>query len=70
MVIYMKHPVHGTKVAVAELEAASDEKNGWVRYTLADAAVGEEKKVRRRRNAEEIAADNALVVDTKLAEVA
>lgn len=34
MVIYMKHPKHGTKVAICDLEANSDEKNGWVRYTL------------------------------------
>ncbi len=33
MVIYMKHPKHGTKVAICDLEANSDEKNGWVRYT-------------------------------------
>ena len=33
-VIYMKHPVHGAKVATMELEAIADEANGWVRYTL------------------------------------
>lgn len=32
MVIYLWHPVHGTKVATAEEEAKADEKNGWVRY--------------------------------------
>jgi hypothetical protein len=26
MVIYMRHPVHGNKVAIAEAEAAYDEK--------------------------------------------
>jgi len=31
-VIYLKHPVHGVKVATMELEAAYDESNGWVRY--------------------------------------
>jgi len=36
MVIYMRHPVHGTKVAIAEAEAVSDEKNGWERYELGD----------------------------------
>jgi hypothetical protein len=30
--IYLKHPVHGAKVAIAEAEAAYDEKSGWVRY--------------------------------------
>ena len=34
MVIYMRHPTHGTKVAIAEAEAVGDEKNGWERYTL------------------------------------
>jgi hypothetical protein len=33
MVIYLKHPIHGRKVATMELEADADEKNGWVRYT-------------------------------------
>jgi len=32
MVIYMQHPVHGTKVAIAEAEAEADTKNGWERY--------------------------------------
>jgi hypothetical protein len=34
MHIYLRHPTHGTKVAVAESEALYDEKNGWVRYTV------------------------------------
>ena len=33
-VIYMKHAVHGAKVANMEAEAVADEANGWVRYTL------------------------------------
>ena len=33
MVIYLKHPVHGRKVATMDLEANADEQNGWVRYT-------------------------------------
>lgn len=32
MVIYLKHPIYGTKVASMELEAVADEKNGWVRF--------------------------------------
>jgi hypothetical protein len=31
MVIYMRHPQHGTKIAIAEAEAVADEANGWVR---------------------------------------
>lgn len=32
MIIYMKHPIHGAKVATMELEAEFDEQHGWVRY--------------------------------------
>ena len=46
--IYLSHPVHGRKVAVLELEAEYDEKNGWTRYTL-DESVVDEPKVKRRR---------------------
>jgi hypothetical protein len=34
MVIYLRHPLHGNKVAIAEAEAVCDEKNGWERYTV------------------------------------
>ena len=30
--IYLKHEIHGTKVACSDMEAEYDEKNGWVRY--------------------------------------
>ena len=39
MHIYLSHPVHGSKVAISELEAELDEANGWVRYELGDAPV-------------------------------
>ena len=52
-VIYMKHDVHGAKVATMELEAVADEANGWLRYTL-DTPVEEVapvnvQEVKRRR---------------------
>lgn len=31
-VIYMRHPVHGAKVAISEHEAAQDEMYGWERF--------------------------------------
>ena len=31
-VIYLEHPVHGTKVATLDMEADFDEQNGWTRY--------------------------------------
>ena len=51
MVIYLKHPTHGVKVAIAEAEAEADEKNGWVRYNL-EAPVNELEVKRRRRQSE------------------
>lgn len=36
MNIYLKHPVHGTKVAFLDLEAEADEEMGWVRYNPED----------------------------------
>ena len=34
MTIYLKHLIHGTKVASMDLEAENDEQNGWTRYTI------------------------------------
>ena len=34
-VIYLKHPVHGHKVACSDMEADHDENHGWERYTVA-----------------------------------
>lgn len=33
MVIYLKHPIHGTKVAISEVEAEYDMENGWEKFT-------------------------------------
>ena len=41
-IIYLKHPVHGTKVANMEAEAENDEQNDWVRYTLDTPSISEE----------------------------
>jgi len=32
MHIYLKHPIFGPKIAISDLEAEYDEKNGWARY--------------------------------------
>ena len=32
-VIYLRHPIHGAKVATMEMEAVYDQRNGWERYT-------------------------------------
>lgn len=39
--IYLRHPVHGTKVAIMEQEAKYDQQNGWVRYTHDTPSVSE-----------------------------
>jgi hypothetical protein len=64
MTIYLRHPVHGTKVAVMAMEAEYDEQNGWERYdpnaveeveevapeeTVAEVAPSNELEVKRRR---------------------
>ena len=54
MVIYLRHPVHGTKVACAEAEAVYDEKNGWVRFDVDEepVTVNEMKRPRGRPRVE------------------
>lgn len=51
--IYLKHPVHGTKIATMEQEADADERNGWKRYDpnapVVDTPVNELETRRRRR---------------------
>jgi hypothetical protein len=32
MHIYLQHPIHGTKVAISDMEANADEERGWTRY--------------------------------------
>ena len=54
MHIYLKHPIHGNKVAISDLEADKDVKEGWTRYTL-DAPAKEAAPVnelKRRRKTE------------------
>ena len=42
MEIYLRHPIHGTKIATMDLEADYDEQHGWVRYTPATPSPVEE----------------------------
>jgi hypothetical protein len=57
MNITMTHPVHGAKVAIMDLEAEEDEKNGWIRYNpdtpVQAAPVNTLETKRRRKPAEE-----------------
>ena len=50
-VIYLRHPVHGSKVATMDAEAEYDEQNGWIRYNPSTPS-----------QAEEVAPDAAPVV--------
>ena len=56
-VIYLRHPVHGTKVACLEAEAVYDEKNGWVRFDVDEepVTVNEMKRPRGRPPRVEVA---------------
>jgi hypothetical protein len=53
-VIYLRHPVHGAKVACLEAEAVYDEKNGWVRFDVDEepVTVNEMKRSRGRPRVE------------------
>jgi hypothetical protein len=56
MTIYLRHPLHGSKVANMDLEAEFDEQNGWERYNPDTpsapeaAAPANELEVKRRRS--------------------
>ena len=56
MVIYLRHPVHGTKVAIAEAEAEADVKNGWERYDAGALLTPSESVKPRGRPRKELAA--------------
>jgi hypothetical protein len=42
MHIYLKHPVHGTKVAISDIEAEYDVENGWTIYNPYMPSIDEE----------------------------
>lgn len=57
MTIYLRHPIHGTKVATMAMEAEFDEQNGWERYNPDTPSAPEEVapasnelEVKRRRS--------------------
>ncbi len=33
-IVYLKHPIHGTKIATIDAEVQYDEQNGWKRCDL------------------------------------
>jgi hypothetical protein len=62
-VIYLKHPIHGHKVACSDLEAEHDENNGWEIYTV-DTPVVEESMAEEETEVEAAPA-NLLEVKTR-----
>jgi len=63
-VIYLKHPVHGHKVACSDMEAEYDENYGWERYTI-DTPVVQEPVVEEVQTEVEAAPANTLEVKTR-----
>ena len=61
MNVYLKHPIHGSKIAINQSELQSDEINGWVRYNPEE-AVAEEAAAVEVAPAEETAPVNELDV--------
>lgn len=39
--VHLKHPIHGEKIALSEVEAKADQENGWVLADLAAPEPGE-----------------------------
>lgn len=44
-VIYLRHPVHGAKVATSDMEAENDIQNGWEEFDPSDVNEPEEEPV-------------------------
>jgi len=63
-VIYLKHPIHGHKVACNDMEADYDENHGWERYTV-DTPIVQESVVEEIEPEVEAAPANALEVKTR-----
>jgi hypothetical protein len=58
-VIYLRHPTHGAKVAISDMEAEHDRQNGWEAYdpnavTDEHETVNELQPRRRSRRPQEI----------------
>lgn len=50
MVIYLRHPRHGTKVAISETEAVADIAHGWERF---DPTVKPDQEPKKREKKQE-----------------
>lgn len=52
--IYLRHAVHGVKIATLEMEAEADEQNGWERIEPDDPPVSSVRRRARRSVSESI----------------
>lgn len=63
-IIYLKHPVHGHKVAIMDEEAEFDEHNGWERYNVDTPAPKAEVVAVAEEPVAEMVAEEAPVTNT------
>jgi hypothetical protein len=45
MNIYLRHPVHGLKIAISDVEAAMDYEHGWEEYDPLEPAARQDEPV-------------------------
>jgi hypothetical protein len=45
MNIYLRHPVHGLKIAISDVEAAMDHEHGWEEYDPLEPAARQDEPV-------------------------
>jgi len=50
--IYLRHPIHGNKIATLDIEAAHDEEHGWTRYDPKEKVSGLESPAAYANNME------------------
>ena len=62
-VIYLRHPVHGVKVACMDLEADADVENGWERFEPGQVTPQVDNAIVRRRS-RNIKVDNEEAVNS------
>jgi hypothetical protein len=57
MNIYLRHPVHGLKIAISDVEAAMDYAHGWEEYAHLEPAARQDEPA---ASPEPVAASNEL----------
>jgi len=61
-VFYLRHPKHGEKVAISNMEVAHDEEHGWVLFTPGEVTPSTDNAIVRRR-ARNMKVDNEEAAD-------